>query len=120
MKDPLAPEDAYDFFKLLQDAKPSEIEKAYEQILNINPEKAYEAVSLWDNLRYPEQRLFIDIFRYQKESEQIANKDFSFSLPAIPDKEFLNKLKHDFIIRQNQKIKFSEKTILSIDKDFRL
>ncbi len=88
MKDPLAPENAYDQFRISMDAGTGEIEEAFDDFAARNPEWAVEATEIYDELRQPESRMMIDIFQYYDVGdEKTPEKCFDFELPAIQDKD---------------------------------
>jgi hypothetical protein len=83
MKDPLAPENAYNFFHLSGDETPGEIDEAFDRFIESNPGRESEAIPMWDELRHPQRRLSLDIFQYQVKIEDRVDMNFAFELPQL-------------------------------------
>jgi len=102
MKDPLAPGNAYDFFHLSGDETPDEIDEAFDRFIKNNPGKESEAIPGWDELRYPQKRLSLDIFQYQVKVEDSVDTDFAFELPEV-NAEDIARLEQSLLKKINEK-----------------
>ena len=83
MKDPLAPENAYNFFHLSGDETPDKIDEAFDRFIESNPGRESEAIPMWDELRNPQRRLSLDIFQYQVKIEDLVDLDVAIELPQV-------------------------------------